>query len=79
MIEIVSPSSRRMDYRLKLPVYREAGVREYWIVDYHKKMISVHFLQNPDAPLTYGFYDIIKPGIYEDFEIDFSQLLEYLR
>lgn len=28
-IEIVSPSSRKMDYILKLPVYRDTGVREY--------------------------------------------------
>lgn len=79
VIEIVSPSSRRMDYRLKLPVYREAGVQEYWIVDYQKKIITVHFLQKPDTPVTYSFHDIIKPGIFAELEIDFSQLSEYLR
>ena len=30
-IEIVSPSSRPMDYFTKLFKYRTAGVREYWI------------------------------------------------
>ena len=33
IIEIVSPSSRAMDYNKKLFKYRTAGVREYWIVD----------------------------------------------
>ncbi len=33
IIEIVSPSSRRMDYFTKFFKYRTAGVREYWIVD----------------------------------------------
>ena len=33
VIEIVSPSSRPMDYYTKLSLYRSAGVREYWIVD----------------------------------------------
>ena len=33
IIEIVSPSSKHMDYVLKLLKYRNAGVREYWIVD----------------------------------------------
>ena len=78
VIEIVSPSSRRMDYRLKLPVYREAGVREYWIVDHHKQKITVHFLQEPIEPVIYGFTDTIKPGIYDDCEINFARLSEYL-
>jgi len=33
VIEIVSPSSRQMDYYRKLFKYSSAGVREYWIVD----------------------------------------------
>lgn len=37
IIEIVSPSSRRMDYFVKLFKYRSSGVREYWIVDPDKK------------------------------------------
>ena len=41
IIEIVSPSSRPMDYYTKLSLYRSAGVREYWIVDPMKKSILV--------------------------------------
>lgn len=33
VIEIVFPSSRGMVYGTKQNLYREAGVREYWIVD----------------------------------------------
>lgn len=33
VIEIVSPTSVKMDYERKTALYREAGVREYWIVD----------------------------------------------
>lgn len=29
----MSPSNRKNDTELKLAVYREAGVEEYWIVD----------------------------------------------
>lgn len=38
-VEIVSPSSKRMDYAIKLFKYRTYGVREYWIVDPEKKRI----------------------------------------
>ncbi|MDE5589145.1 MAG: Uma2 family endonuclease [Acetatifactor sp.] len=33
IIEVVSPSTERMDYGIKLFKYRSAGVREYWIVN----------------------------------------------
>ena len=42
IIEIVSPSSQRMDYLTKLFKYRTAGVREYWIVDPEKNRITVY-------------------------------------
>ena len=41
IIEIVSPSSRPMDYYKKLFKYRTAGVREYWIVDYERSLVTV--------------------------------------
>ncbi len=41
-IEIVSPSSIKMDYERKAELYREAGVREYWIVDAEKEMVTVY-------------------------------------
>ena len=41
-IEIVSPSSKKMDYERKLKLYREAGVREYWIVDPETETVTVY-------------------------------------
>ena len=71
IIEIVSPSSRAMDYNKKLFKYRTAGVREYWIVDLKKQLIMVYNFEQ-DAFEEYSFSDKVKAGIYEDFEIDFS-------
>ena len=42
VIEIVSPSSRAMDYFTKLFKYRASGVREYWIVDPIKEMVMAY-------------------------------------
>lgn len=39
IIEIVSPSSQRMDYLTKLFKYRTSGVREYWRFRYGFMMI----------------------------------------
>lgn len=71
IIEIVSPSSRAMDYNKKLFKYRTAGVREYWIVDPMKQQIMVYNFEH-DTFEQYSFSDKVKAGIYEDFEIDFA-------
>lgn len=74
IIEVVSPSSKRNDYLLKLFKYRTAGVREYWIVDSDKNRIIVYNFETEDVN-DYSFSDIVKAGIYEDLEIDFSSLV----
>lgn len=71
--EIVSPASQHMDYMTKLFKYRTAGVREYWIIDKGKNRILVYNFEQ-DTMQDYTFSDIVKAGIYEDLEIDFSKL-----
>ena len=80
IIEIVSPSSQRMDYAIKFSKYQDAGVREYWVVDPLKKRIVVWSLEQNPEPTgpsimeMYTFNDTIKSGIYEDLYIDFSKI-----
>lgn len=73
IIEIVSPTSSRMDYAIKLFKYRSAGVKEYWIVDPDKNRILVWNLENEDM-FEYTFSDVVKAGVYQDLEIDFSKI-----
>lgn len=73
IIEIVSPSSRRMDYYTKLFKYRTAGVREYWIVDPEKNRIMVYSFESQDTA-EYTFSETVKSGIYDDLVIDFSSI-----
>jgi Uma2 family endonuclease len=68
IIEIVSPSSRNMDYMIKLFKYRSAGVREYWIVDPDKQMVRTYnYIKNETA--DYPFTESIPVGIYPGFEL----------
>lgn len=73
IIEIVSPSSKRMDYSIKLFKYRSSGVKEYWIVDSDKNRITVWNFED-DSMEEYSLADKVKVNIYEDFEIDFSAI-----
>jgi len=72
IIEIVSPSSRKMDYYIKLFQYRTAGVREYWIVDPMSLRVTVYNFEQASFE-EFSFSDKVKAGIYEDFTIDFTE------
>ena len=73
IIEIVSPGSRYMDYFTKLFKYHNAGVKEYWIVDPLKNQITTYYFEN-EIIEQYAFSDKVKVSIYNDFEIDFSEI-----
>ena len=73
VIEIVSPNSKKMDYVIKLFKYKTSGVREYWIVDPEKDRITVYYFDD-NFMEEYSFKDKVKVNIYDDFEIDFSQI-----
>ena len=75
IIEIVSPSSRRMDYRSKHNLYGDAGVREYWIVDPEKERVTVYHYEEDDAPTIFLFTQPIPVGIFEGFQVTVADLL----
>lgn len=68
IIEIVSPGSKQMDYFSKLFKYRTAGVREYWIVDPAKEVITVYRFEK-EVMEQYSFEEVVKAGIYEGLSI----------
>lgn len=74
VIEILSPSSRRMDQVRKLVLYNEAGVREYWIVDPGQRKVTVYDLEHGGAPEEYTFTEKVKAGIFGDLAIDFGEM-----
>ena len=74
IIEIVSPSSRRMDYMIKLFKYRSAGVREYWIVDPEKNRLLIYNFEQ-DTIEDHSLQDEVKSGILEDLSIDLVEAL----
>ncbi len=44
VVEVLSPSTRRVDTRIKLEAYRDAGVPEYWVVDPKAETVVIYSL-----------------------------------
>ncbi|MBO5373233.1 MAG: Uma2 family endonuclease [Lachnospiraceae bacterium] len=76
IIEIVSPSTKRIDYGVKLFKYRTAGVREYWIVNPLNNTVNVYDLATDELTDQYSFDDDIKVCIYDDLTINIAELLK---
>lgn len=68
VIEIVSPGNKSMDYYKKLFKYKTAGVREYWVVDPGKKLVTVYRFEKEEME-EYPFGEDTPVGIYEDFNL----------
>lgn len=75
IIEIVSPSSARMDYGIKLFKYRTAKVREYWIVNPMTRSVTVYDFEDDEMTQQYAFQDDIPACIYDDLVINIENLL----
>ena len=81
--EILSPSNRSYDMLLKYNKYKNAGVREYWIIDPDRLQVIVHIFDKETPPRIYTFHDVIPVGISGgecsiDFEKIFVKIQRYI-
>lgn len=74
VIEIVSNSNPSDDYIRKLYYYKNYGVREYWIVDPKRKIVTVNYFEGNIFSVQYPFDAVIKVNIYDDLFVDFSEI-----
>ena len=68
VVEVVSPSSRQMDYFIKLFRYKDSGVREYWIIDITKEITTVYNFQEKTVN-EYPFGGEILSAVFKDIKI----------
>lgn len=81
VMEVLSPSTSSRDCILKLKKYRDAGVREYWIVDgAHQRVIVYDFTDPEDqVPAFYSFDEQVPVRISKgELVIDFAKIKEAL-
>ena len=73
IVEVISPSTQRMDYSIKLFKYRTAGVREYWIVDPEARTAAVYTLEGGSYRSPAALYRAgasVPVGVLEGFQVD---------
>jgi Uma2 family endonuclease len=75
VVEILSPSTSRHDRNVKFQKYREAGVREYWIVDPEDKSLVVYALKNGEyVASTYEDTDTVQVAVLPGCAIDLKSV-----
>jgi Uma2 family endonuclease len=75
VIEILSPSNTAIEMERKFSLYRDAGIREYWIVDPENNSIKAFRFQGElIITNTYKTKDTIPVSIFPDFSIALQQV-----
>jgi len=74
LVEILSPSTRRYDRKIKLERYERAGVREFWIVDPDAELVEQFVLRKGryGEPVVSG--DSIRLRIVRGVSIDLAEI-----
>jgi Uma2 family endonuclease len=76
IIEIVSNSSKKLDYGIKCLKYRNSGVREYWIVNPSTRTVNVYDFEHDDENSDfYMFDDEITSCLFTDFTIRLADFI----
>jgi Uma2 family endonuclease len=74
IVEVLSPSNRRIDLVRKRVLYADFGVPEYWIVDPNRQTISVNLLEGAQYGERVFERGALESSTFPDLEIDFSAI-----
>jgi prevent-host-death family protein len=64
VIEVLSPSTRSKDMLKKLDLYKQCGVKEYWIVDPNHEQITVYALDDHDILNSKAFSKLAGEAVH---------------
>lgn len=80
LLEVISPSTKKKDYTIKMHKYMNAGVREYWILNPYQKQLLVFCFEDEDCPMICGLDKPIPVGIYNgELEISFEHIAKWIK
>ncbi len=79
VVEILSPSTSKRDFRDKFEIYQESGVKEYWIVNPNEKNVLVYVLNKEGKYIGLQIFtedDKIKSITFEGLEFDLKNIFD---
>ena len=77
--EIVSPGTASKDYIAKTAKYKEAGVREYWILDPEQNRLLIYDFSDDKAPQIQEIKGTAEVKIYDGaLEINLDEFAEII-
>lgn len=78
VVEILSPSTARLDRVQKRALYAQYGVSELWLIDPERRQIEVYrFAESRDRPVeTLGIGDRLASPILPNFEIVVADIFQ---
>ena len=75
VVEIISSESRTRDQEEKFTEYEQAGVKEYWLIDYEREQAEFYLLDErgiyQSVPLSEG---VFRSEVLEGLELDAAWL-----
>ena len=77
VVEVLSPATAGKDLKLKLKLYENQGVKEYWLIHPIDKTVIVFQLNDKGEygkPETYAELDSITVGILDDLDINLKEV-----
>jgi len=82
VVEILSPSNRRYERKIKLNAYEDAGVEEYWLVDPMARTVVIYALGRNRRYAEYdrgGEEDMVRSRMLEGFSLRVVDLFPPLK
>ena len=78
VVEVLSPSTARRDWRDKLDLYSKHGVREFWLADPQTEIVWVLLLNEDSLEIAaiYGRGDTLTSPMLEAFTLDLDQVFQ---
>jgi Uma2 family endonuclease len=74
--EVLSPSTKALDRKVKLPVYAREGVRHLWLMDPEARTLEVFRLEGAEYSLrgTYSGAAVVRAEPFEAAELELAYL-----
>lgn len=77
IIEVISPSSLKLDMTTKKQLYEQVGVKEYWMVYPREKIVMV-FIREESGKFsdgdTFGLEDVVPVQIFDSFHLELKHI-----